>query len=445
MTESPKEPKNEGRCRSSMILELTALSMGLPHQPNALDNRFVGIVHFSESCGKPMWQRANFSPTGRFVVCSDHFTEDCFARSLHVEGSMKCLESGSVSDNMEKNERPNTSTSSRDRRTMLRTINELPSPDDNAQSMEIDESSSSQPGPSSSDQNQLTLAEANQVLVEDSVSEVSDDLAFSIKIVFVFHTHKTPKTLISDRLLARLYHKRVFEETQESGEETQDETTPQSLHMDVNESELDSTSPPLHQTTPAVPDVRNVECQSLCEDDITSESIAEEQHAEKCQSCKLLRNEVTLLKGKVTRLQRKMSNNQEQWVDTFKEIQQQKQLLMVNAVTQTPDEIPTALKSGKDSQGVESDEKDSSQELPEEFMFSDPQEDQFSDPREDQEDCFDEDPTWTPEDIDRAYENMKEDDESPMNENPRYDMHLTFYYMCKQGLTYKNIGGLFIV
>lgn len=57
MMESPKEPKNEGRCRSSMILELTALSMGLPHQPNALDNRFVGIVHFSESCGEPMWQR----------------------------------------------------------------------------------------------------------------------------------------------------------------------------------------------------------------------------------------------------------------------------------------------------------------------------------------------------------------------------------------------------
>ena len=77
---------------------------------------------------------------------------------------------------------------------------------------------------------------------------------------------------------------------------------------------------------------------------------------------------------------------------------------------------------------MESDEKDSSQELPEEFMFSDPQ-----------EDCFDEDPTWTPEDIDRAYENMKEDDESPMNENPRYDMHLTFYYMCKQGLKHTKI------
>ena len=88
---------------------------------------------------------------------------------------------------------------------------------------------------------------------------------------------------------------------------------------------------------------------------------------------------------------------------------------------------------------MESDEKDSSQELSEEFMFSDPQEDQFSDPQEDQEDCFDEDPTWTPEDIDRAYENMKEDDESPMNENPRYDMHLTFYYMCKQGLKHTKI------
>ena len=55
---------------------------------------------------------ANFSPTGRFVVCSDHFSEDCFARSLHVEGSMKRLESGSVPTIWKKNERPNTSTSS---------------------------------------------------------------------------------------------------------------------------------------------------------------------------------------------------------------------------------------------------------------------------------------------------------------------------------------------
>ena len=38
-----------------------------------------------------------------------------------------------------------------------------------------------------------------------------------------------------------------------------------------------------------------------------------------------------MLKGKVTRLQKRMSSNQEQWVETFWEIHQQKQLSMVNA------------------------------------------------------------------------------------------------------------------
>ena len=28
--------------------------------------------------------RKNFNPTGRFVVCSEHITDDCFARSYHV-------------------------------------------------------------------------------------------------------------------------------------------------------------------------------------------------------------------------------------------------------------------------------------------------------------------------------------------------------------------------
>ena len=35
--------------------------------------------------------RKNFNPTGRFVVCSEHITDDCFARSYHVGASMKRL------------------------------------------------------------------------------------------------------------------------------------------------------------------------------------------------------------------------------------------------------------------------------------------------------------------------------------------------------------------
>jgi len=38
-----------------------------------------------------------------------------------------------------------------------------------------------------------------------------------------------------------------------------------------------------------------------------------------------------MLKGKLTRLQKRISTNQEQWVQTIREIHQQKQLSMVNA------------------------------------------------------------------------------------------------------------------
>ena len=40
--------------------------------------------------------RKNFNPTGRFVVCSEHITDDCFARSCHVGRSMKRLVQGAI-------------------------------------------------------------------------------------------------------------------------------------------------------------------------------------------------------------------------------------------------------------------------------------------------------------------------------------------------------------
>ena len=44
---------------------------------------------------------------------------------------------------------------------------------------------------------------------------------------------------------------------------------------------------------------------------------------------------MTQLRGKVTRLKSKLISNQDQWVETFKSIQEPKQLLMVNAVEST--------------------------------------------------------------------------------------------------------------
>ena len=56
----------------------------------------------------------------------------------------------------------------------------------------------------------------------------------------------------------------------------------------------------------------------------------EETESPTCSTCEVLKNEIRLLKGKVTRLKSKLATNQEQWVDTFKAIQDQNQLLMVN-------------------------------------------------------------------------------------------------------------------
>ena len=34
---------------------------------------------------------ANFNASGIFVGCSDHFTDECFQRAIHVEGSQRLI------------------------------------------------------------------------------------------------------------------------------------------------------------------------------------------------------------------------------------------------------------------------------------------------------------------------------------------------------------------
>jgi len=34
---------------------------------------------------------ANFNPSGNFIGCSDHFTDECFQRAVHVEGSQRLI------------------------------------------------------------------------------------------------------------------------------------------------------------------------------------------------------------------------------------------------------------------------------------------------------------------------------------------------------------------
>ena len=36
-------------------------------------------------------QSADFNPRGIFVGCSDHFTDECFQRAVHVKGSQRLI------------------------------------------------------------------------------------------------------------------------------------------------------------------------------------------------------------------------------------------------------------------------------------------------------------------------------------------------------------------
>ena len=67
---------------------------------NSKSNHRAGIsLHQSLASGPAMekWiifvitHSANFNPRGIFVGCSDHFTDECFQRAVHVEGSQRSI------------------------------------------------------------------------------------------------------------------------------------------------------------------------------------------------------------------------------------------------------------------------------------------------------------------------------------------------------------------
>ncbi|PFX15360.1 hypothetical protein AWC38_SpisGene20419 [Stylophora pistillata] len=111
-------------------------------------------------------------------------------------------------------------------------------------------------------------------------------------------------------------------------------------------------------------------------------------HAGNCTTCKTLRSEVTQLKGKVTRMSNNLTSNQDQWVETFKSIQEPRQSLMVNT------ELGLEVES--------EDEQEMQDNAYKEFECG-------------------EDPIWTPEEIKNAYKKLKEDDDSvKTHQNPRH-------------------------
>ena len=82
------------------------------------DKEFLYIFSYKRQCFIKLEEicahRKNFNPTSRFVVSSEHFTDDCFARSYHVGGSIKRLVQGAILSIRKKNMK--TIGSSRERR-----------------------------------------------------------------------------------------------------------------------------------------------------------------------------------------------------------------------------------------------------------------------------------------------------------------------------------------
>ncbi|PFX24553.1 hypothetical protein AWC38_SpisGene10832 [Stylophora pistillata] len=69
--------------------------------------------------------------------------------------------------------------------------------------------------------------------------------------------------------------------------------------------------------------------------------VLEENQITPCESCRVMKAELTQLKAKVTRFKNKLSSNQEQWVQTFKGSQEQNRLFMVNTAVQTEPVVET--------------------------------------------------------------------------------------------------------
>ncbi|XP_067029485.1 probable inactive protein kinase DDB_G0270444 [Acropora muricata] len=129
------------------------------------------------------------------------------------------------------------------------------------------------------------------------------------------------------------------------------------------------------------------------------EKACERECRSECTTCSRLKNEISHLKGKITKLKYKLANNQEQWVQTFHQIQEQNRLLMVNTAVQTDPVVSEDQPTEEDLEVNEEDEEDEEANIP---------------------DFFDEDPTWDPETIDSEYEKIRnEDDSAKTYDNPR--------------------------
>ena len=92
------------RCLASKSCSVSSLSRCVVQDCSNSSNPVAGIyLHWSpanKGCKMESFRlltlEKNFNPEGQFMVCSEHFNEDCFKRLFHMEGNVRRLESGSI-------------------------------------------------------------------------------------------------------------------------------------------------------------------------------------------------------------------------------------------------------------------------------------------------------------------------------------------------------------
>lgn len=343
---------------------------------NRVADKQLGIsVHTSPGTGTEhaMWKRfvsqhrKHFKPNGTFGICSLHFTDDCFTRSIHIKGTERQLKPGSVPSIWKKG---SVSLSERTHRRILNEIMREQSQDANIEPEAV-------------------------VLEENQVIQVNDELQGDLGLQAVGCVQTTE----ADEARAEL--------TQVTDEGVRDEE----LVLVAD----DGAQAEVIQRTDEV-QADEVLLAQVADEGVQHKEVilvADDGLLTPCESCRAMKAELTKLKAKVTWFKNKLSSNQEQWVQTFKGIQEQNRLFMVNTgkitavqtepVVETEDTSPTKSKD----QPTEQDED-----------FDEDATDVNSTT------CHeDDDPTWDPEKIDSDYQKVKdEDDSGKIHENPRPHM-----------------------
>ncbi|PFX13505.1 uncharacterized protein LOC111345958 isoform X1 [Stylophora pistillata] len=264
----------------------------------------LGIsVHTSPGTGteRAMWKRfvsqhrKHFKPNGTFGICSLQFTDDCFTRSVQIKGTERRLKPGSVPSIWKKG---SVFLSERTRHRLLNEIMREQSQDANI-------------GP------EAVVLEENQVI------QVNDELQGDLGLQAVGCVQTTE----ADEAWAEV--------TQVTDEGVQDEEL-----MLVAD---DGAQAEVIQRTDEV-QADGVLLAQVADEEVQDKEVilvADDGLITPCESCRAMKAELTQLKAKVTQFKNKLSSNQEQWVQTFKGIQEQNRLFMVNTAVQTEPVVET--------------------------------------------------------------------------------------------------------